>query len=83
MEFLPLRHWNTAAVKNAVEEWLRRTRDQEFAINIARHVSVITFKADDKVCVLPISSDAYAMPRVETRRHDALILCNSLLERGN
>jgi hypothetical protein len=52
-------------------------------VNLAKHLNLGAFKADDKICLLLISSYAYSMSRVETQRPNALILCNSPLERGN
>ncbi len=83
MVFLPIRERNAAAAKNAVEECARRTRDQKFALNLAKHLNLVAPKADDKICLLLISSDAYSMSRVETQRPNALILSNSPLESSN
>src|SRR6266571_3637931 len=80
--FLPFRARNAAAAKNAVEEFASRTRDQKCVMNLAKHLNLGAFEADDKICLLLVSSDVYSVSRVETKRHIALILCNCPLESG-
>jgi len=81
--FLPIRGGNAFVAKNAIEECASGIRDQQSSVNLAKHLGLGALKADNEIYLLPISSDAYPMSRVETRRDIVLIFCNSPLESGN
>jgi len=74
---------NALVAKNAIERCLGRVRDKEFASNYAKYPNSVAFKADDKFYLLVVSSDAYPMARIETRRSGSLILSDSPLKTRN